>query len=61
MNPAKPSVIYALQYIEKKKSDIANMIHLFTNRQIKGWLKVLIILRTRAVHAELQHMPEEEA
>lgn len=37
------------------------MIHLFTNRQIKGWLKVLIILRTREVHAELEHMPEEEA
>lgn len=36
LNPAKPRVMYALQYNEKKKSDIANIIHLFTNRQIKG-------------------------
>lgn len=60
LNPAKPSVMYALQYNEKKKVRYSKY-NTFIYQQTDQRLKVLIILRTREVHAELQHMPEEEA
>lgn len=51
--------MYALQYNEKKVR--YSKYNTFIYQQTDQRLKVLIILRTREVHAELQHMPEEEA